>query len=67
MIFFQQNHEAWTLWSHIRYLEGDFQGAKERYERVLQFHELPSDQTHAIYIRLASIYLKEENVSAFFC
>ncbi len=41
---------------------GDFKGAKERYERVLQFTELPNDQTHSIYIRLASIYLKEENV-----
>jgi tetratricopeptide (TPR) repeat protein len=61
------NYEAWILWSHIRYLGGDFRGAKERYERVLQFNELPADQTHSIYIRLASIYLKEENVSAEFC
>jgi hypothetical protein len=53
------------LWSHIRYLGGDFRGAKERYERVLQFQELPSDQTHSIYIRLASVYLKEENVRFF--
>jgi len=47
-------------------LSGDFKGAKERYERVLQFPELPKDQTHAIYIRLASIYLKEESVRGFF-
>jgi tetratricopeptide (TPR) repeat protein len=65
LLFDYQNFEAWIIWSHVRYLMGDFVGAKQRYERVLQFHELPSDQTHAIYIRLASIYLKEENVSAF--
>lgn len=61
LTFDYQCVEAWILWSHIRYLSGDFKGAKERYERVLQFPELPKDQTHAIYIRLASIYLKEEN------
>lgn len=61
--FDYQNYEAWIIWAHTRYLSGDFQGAKERYERVLQFPELPADQTHSIYIRLASIYLKEENVS----
>jgi hypothetical protein len=61
--FDYQNVEAWVLWSHIRYLCADFKGAKERYERVLLFQDLPKDQTHAIYIRLASIYLKEENVS----
>jgi hypothetical protein len=65
LLFDYQNFEAWIIWSHVRYLMGDFVGAKQRYERVLQFHELPSDQTHAIYIRLASIYLKEENVTIF--
>ena len=54
--------QAWILWSHLHYLSGDFKGAKERYERVLQFPELPKEHTHAIYIRLASIYLKEESV-----
>ena len=41
--------------------------AKQRYERVLQFPQLPADQIHAIYIRLASIYLQEENVSVDYC
>lgn len=54
--------EAWTLWAHIRYIAGDLKGAKERYERVLLFTELPLDQSHPVYIRLASIYLKEEKV-----
>ncbi|CAF0849700.1 unnamed protein product [Brachionus calyciflorus] len=61
LAFDYQNYEAWILWGHIRYLTGEFRDAKERYERVLLFPELPSNQTHAIYIRLASIYLKEEN------
>ena len=65
-LFDYQNYEAWVIWAHIRYLSGDFRGAKERYERILQFPELPADQTHSIYIRLASIYLKEENVSWLF-
>jgi hypothetical protein len=55
--------EAWTLWGHIKYLSGEFNEAKQRYERVLQFPQLPADQVHSIYIRLASIYLQEENVS----
>ncbi len=46
----------------MKYLTGEFQEAKERYERVLQFTLLPMDQVHSIYIRLASIYLQEENV-----
>lgn len=62
LMFDYQNFEAWIIWAHTRYLSGDFRGAKERYERILQFPELPTDQTHSIYIRLASIYLKEENV-----
>ena len=66
LMFDYQNYEAWIIWAHTRYLSGDFRGAKERYERILQFPELPADQTHAIYIRLASIYLKEENVSVLF-
>lgn len=37
-------------------------GAKERYERVLLFPEMPREHVHSVYIRLASIYLKEENV-----
>lgn len=61
LMFDYQNYEAWIVWAHTRYLSGDFRGAKERYERILQFSELPLDQTHSIYIRLASIYLKEEN------
>ncbi len=61
--FDYQNCESWIIWSHIRYLVGDFRGAKERYERVLQFPDQPTGtQAHSIYIRLASIYLKEENV-----
>ena len=61
-----KNSQTWILWGHIKYLLGDFKDAKEKYERVLLFPDLPSDQTHSIYIRLASIYLKEENVLFFF-
>jgi hypothetical protein len=59
----KKSHEAWTLWAHIKYLNGDYQSAKERYERVLQFPQISnSDYAHSIYIRLASIYLQEDNV-----
>lgn len=61
--FDYENPEAWALWSHIRYLQGDFKGARERYERLLQFQQIPKEYLHGVYIRLASIYLQEENVS----
>lgn len=64
--FFKKNCQAWISWGHVRYLLGDFKDAKEKYERCLLFPDLPSDQTHSIYIRLASIYLKEENVYYYF-
>ncbi|XP_075258930.1 cilia- and flagella-associated protein 70-like isoform X3 [Convolutriloba macropyga] len=50
--------DAWSLDGHVHFLRGEKEEARVSYERVLSFSP-PSPQMHAIYLRLASIYLAE--------
>ena len=48
---------------HLRYLQGNFEEAKQCYERTLSFIS-DAREMHAIYLRLASIYLQDGQVRA---
>ncbi|XP_063715632.1 cilia- and flagella-associated protein 70-like isoform X3 [Symsagittifera roscoffensis] len=50
--------EAWSLDGHVHFVRGESEEARVSYERVLSFSP-PSPHMHSIYLRLASIYLKE--------
>lgn len=54
-----QNADGWALMGHVRYLKGESHEARECYERTLSF-VTDASETHSIYLRLASIYLQEE-------
>ena len=56
-----QSGDAWSLDGHVHFLRGEKEEARVSYERVLSFSP-PSPQMHAIYLRLASIYLAEGRV-----
>ena len=47
---------------HVKYLLGDTAEARDCYERTISFVGDASEM-HAIYLRLASIYLQEGRVS----
>merc|ERR1719419_416869 len=51
--------DAWSLLGHVNFLQAEYGNARDCYERTLNFVNEPSD-VHAIYLRLASIYLQEE-------
>jgi len=57
--FSYQDSEAWALLGHIHFLQADYRSARDCYQRTLQFVNEPKDM-HSIYLRLASIYLQEE-------
>ena len=57
-----QNPDAWAILGHQKYLTGDMQEAKNCYERTLSFTNDASEM-HSIYLRLASIYLQQAQVS----
>lgn len=51
-----QNPDAWSLMGHLCYLTSRIEEAQDCYERTLAYTTEASDM-HAIYLRLASIYL----------
>ncbi|XP_032222365.2 cilia- and flagella-associated protein 70 [Nematostella vectensis] len=53
-----QNPDIWALIGHLKYLTGRTEEAQECYERTLSYITEASDM-HAIYLRLASIYLEK--------
>lgn len=59
-----QNSDAWALLGHLHYLNGKMEDARECYERTLSY-VTEATNMHAIYLRLASIYLEKEEVKAF--
>ena len=46
---------------HVNYVSSNFADARDCYERTLAFVNDASEM-HSIYLRLASIYLQEEQV-----
>ena len=46
---------------HVKYLSGENKEARECYERTLSF-VTDASEMHSIYLRLASIYLQDEEV-----
>ncbi|XP_038074225.1 cilia- and flagella-associated protein 70-like isoform X4 [Patiria miniata] len=53
-----QDANAWSIMGHLRYLQGNMPDAKDCYERTLAF-VADAREMHAIYLRLASIYLQD--------
>ncbi|XP_071787792.1 cilia- and flagella-associated protein 70-like isoform X3 [Asterias amurensis] len=53
-----QDPNAWSIMGHLRYLQGNMPEAKDCYERTLAF-VADAREMHAIYLRLASIYLQD--------
>lgn len=53
-----QNPDAWGLMGHLYYLTSRTEEAQDCYERTLAYTTEASDM-HAIYLRLASIYLEK--------
>ena len=56
-----QNPNAWAILGHVKYMMGETDVAKDCYERTLSF-VADASEMHSIYLRLASIYLQEEQV-----
>ena len=56
-----QNPDAWGLMGHLYYLTSRTEEAQDCYERTLAYTTEASDM-HAIYLRLASIYLEKGEV-----
>lgn len=59
LVLRHENPKVWSLKGHVYYITGDFTAAKECYERCLAYTEDAPDM-HAVYIRLANIYLEKE-------
>jgi len=57
------NPAGWALLGHILYLGGDCKAARDHYERTLSY-ETDAPDTHAIRLRLASIYLQLKQYQA---
>ncbi|KAI6645782.1 hypothetical protein LOD99_13045 [Oopsacas minuta] len=55
-----ENVQAWEIFSHAQYLMRDTAGAIKSYERTLASTGELLDP-HLVYLRLASIYLEEDN------
>lgn len=53
-----ENPDAWGLMGHLYYLTSRTEEARDCYERTLDYITEASDM-HAIYLRLASIYLEK--------
>lgn len=56
-----QNPDAWGLMGHLYYLTSRTEEARDCYERTLAYTTEAADM-HAIYLRLASIYLEKGEV-----
>ena len=56
-----QDANAWSLLGHTHFLMGDFPSAKNCYERTMDYVTRPA-HLHAVYLRLADIYLREQQV-----
>ncbi|CAK8696784.1 unnamed protein product [Clavelina lepadiformis] len=54
-----EHPDAWAMMGHVYYISSDFTSAQDCYERTLAFINDASEM-HSIYLRLASIYLQEE-------
>ncbi len=57
-----QDANAWALLGHTHYLTGDFPSAKDAYERTVNYVTPPA-HLHTVLLRLADIYLREEQVN----
>ena len=57
-----QDANAWSLLGHTHFLMGDFPSAKDCYERTVDYVTRPI-HLHAVYLRLADIYLREQQVA----
>ena len=57
-----QDANAWSLLGHTHFLMGDFPSAKDCYERTVDYVTRPA-HLHAVYLRLADIYLREQQVA----
>uniref|UniRef100_A0A8C9SKD8 Cilia and flagella associated protein 70 n=1 Tax=Scleropages formosus TaxID=113540 RepID=A0A8C9SKD8_SCLFO len=53
-----ENPDVWAWSGHLHFLTGSYGEAKDCYKRTLDLVADPAD-THAVYLRLAEIYLKE--------
>ncbi len=60
-VLFIEDPNAWSIMGHLRYLQGNMPEAKDCYERTLSF-VADAREMHAIYLRLASIYLQDGEV-----
>ncbi|XP_071963132.1 cilia- and flagella-associated protein 70-like [Antedon mediterranea] len=58
LVISNQDPEAWSIQGHLHYLQGNMAEARNCYERTLSFIA-DAKETHAIYLRLASIYLQD--------
>ncbi|XP_033101103.1 cilia- and flagella-associated protein 70-like isoform X2 [Anneissia japonica] len=58
LIVNNQDPDAWSIQGHLSYLQGNMTEARNCYERTLSFIA-DAREMHAIYLRLASIYLQE--------
>ena len=56
-----QHPDGWAMMGHVNYVSSNFAVARDCYERTLAFVNDASEM-HSIYLRLASIYLQEEQV-----
>ena len=56
-----QDANAWSLLGHTHFLMGDFPSAKDCYERTVDYVTHPA-HLHTVYLRLADIYLREQQV-----
>ena len=56
-----QDANAWSLLGHTHFLMGDFPSAKDCYERTVDYVTRPA-HLHTVYLRLADIYLREQQV-----
>ena len=56
-----QNPDLWALLGHVHYMKGAMEEAQNCYERTLSF-VTDASETHSIFLRLASIYLQNQEV-----
>ena len=56
-----QDSNAWALKGHAHFLLGEFPEARDAYERAINYVKLPGC-IHAVYLRLAEIYLQDREV-----
>jgi len=52
-----QDADVWSLLGHTHFLMGDFSSAKDYYKKTVDYVTCPT-HLHAVYLRLADIYLR---------